>query len=145
MPERTGAASRSQPAPAPKHAVPAAPAAAAPAAAAAAAAAPAPPGSVRLALQFRENSWVEVYDAGGARLLYDLATAGTERALRASAPLSILLGNPSGVDLSVDGRPVRLGAPPRPDAPLRLSLDGSGRVLGVRAAGAAAGPVDARP
>jgi cytoskeleton protein RodZ len=109
---------------------------------------PAPPGSVRLGLQFRENSWVEIYDAGGARLLYELAAAGSEHALRGSAPLRILLGNPSGVDLSVDGRPVTFGEPPRGDAPLRLSLDGSGRVLEVRAtvtAGAASGPSGAHP
>jgi cytoskeleton protein RodZ len=116
----------------------------APAAPAGAAAA----GGVRLALQFRENSWVEIYDAGGARLLYELAPAGTERTLHGSAPLRILLGNPSGVDLSVDGRPVTFGEPPRADSPLRLSLDGSGHVLEVRAAmsaGAATGAAGAHP
>jgi cytoskeleton protein RodZ len=103
---------------------------------------------VRLALQFREDSWVEIYDASGARLFYDLAAAGTERALRGNAPLRILLGNPGGVDLSVDGRAVSFGEPPRGDLPLRLSLDGSGRVLEVRAAASAAAapvPAGARP
>ena len=106
------------------------------------------PGSVRLALQFRENSWVEIYDASGTRLAYELAAAGSERTLRGGAPLRILLGNPGGVNLAVDGRPVSFGEPVRGDSPLRLSLDGSGRVLEVRAAvtaGAAAGPVGARP
>jgi cytoskeleton protein RodZ len=110
-------------------------------------AAPAP-GSVRLALQFRENSWVEIYDANGARLLYELATAGSERTLHGGAPLRILLGNPGGVNLAVDGRPVTFGEPVRGDSPLRLSLDGSGRVLEVRAAvtaGAATGPAGNRP
>jgi cytoskeleton protein RodZ len=108
----------------------------------------APPGSVRLGLQFRENSWVEIYDSGGARLMYELAAAGSEHAMRGSAPLHILLGNPSGVDLSVDGRPVTFSEPPRGDSPLRLSLDGSGRVLEVRAAvtaGAAASASGAHP
>ena len=109
---------------------------------------PPAPGSVRLALQFRENSWVEIYDAAGARLLYELAAAGSERTLRGGAPLRILLGNPGGVNLAVDGRAVTFGEPPRADSPLRLSLDGSGRVLEVRAAvtaGAATGPAGARP
>jgi cytoskeleton protein RodZ len=91
---------------------------------------------------------VEIYDAGGARLLYELAPAGAQRALHGSAPLRILLGNPSGVDLAVDGRPVTFSEPPRGDSPLRLSLDGSGRVLEVRAAvtaGAATAPAGARP
>jgi cytoskeleton protein RodZ len=109
---------------------------------------PAAPGSVRLALAFREDSWVEIDDAGGARLLYELAHAGGERELRGSAPLRIVLGNPGGVDLAVDGRPVTFSEPPRADSPLRLSLDGSGRVLEVRAAvtaGDANGPAGVRP
>jgi cytoskeleton protein RodZ len=136
VPQRPAASASMLPAPALTRAVSTAPEAAA------------APGSVRIAMQFREDSWVEIYDAGGSRLLYDLAAAGTERALRGNAPLRILLGNPGGVDLSVDGRPVTFGEPPRGDLPLRLSLDGSGRVLEVRAAastGAAAGPADARP
>jgi cytoskeleton protein RodZ len=107
-----------------------------------------PPGNVRVALQFRENSWVEIYDAAGSRLLYELAAAGSERTLRGGAPLRILLGNPGGVNLAVDGRPVSFGEPPRADSPLRLSLDGSGRVLEVRAAvtaGAANAPAGVRP
>lgn len=99
-----------------------------------------PQASVQLSLQFRESSWVEIYDAAGQRLLYELGEAGSQRALHGSAPLRILLGNPSGVNLALDGHPVTFDQPPRGDSPLRLSLDGSGRVLEVRSAVTAARP-----
>ncbi len=94
--------------------------------------APAAAGTVRLALHFREDSWAEIYDAAGARLLYELGTAGSDRHLNGNPPLRILLGNPGGVALELDGRPVALSGDTPSDSPLRLSLDGSGRILEVR-------------
>jgi cytoskeleton protein RodZ len=88
---------------------------------------------VRLGLKFSQDSWAEIYDARGAKLIYELATAGSERHLSGVAPLRILLGNPEGVTLELDGRNVALGQSGR-SAPLRFALDGGGRVVEVPAA-----------
>jgi cytoskeleton protein RodZ len=107
---------------APPPSVPPTPASASPAAA-----------QVRLGLKFSQDSWTEIYDASGATLFYELATAGSERHLSGLAPLRILLGNPEGVTLELDGRTVALGQSAR-SAPLRFALDGGGRVIEVPAA-----------
>lgn len=102
---------------------------------------PLPGGHVRLQLQFNQDSWAEIYDANGTRLMFELGAAGTHRRLEGLAPLRILFGNPEGVTLSLDGHPVTLAAQPDNGMPLRFSLDGGGRVIEVRAAqDAAAAP-----
>jgi len=114
--------------------------------AAAGASAPADPptaatGQVRLGLKFNQDSWAEIYDANGSRLLYDLGSAGSVRRLAGQPPLRILLGNPEGVSLELDGRAVPLGGAADSSAPLRFSLDGGGRIIEVRAPqGAASAP-----
>ena len=60
---------------------------------------------VRIALSFEEDSWTEVSDGNGNSLYYDLATAGAAANLAGVPPLSFLLGNPGGVQLSINGQP----------------------------------------
>jgi cytoskeleton protein RodZ len=60
--------------------------------------------SSALVLHFTEDSWVEVYDANGARLFYDIGAAGTTRKLTGVAPVRVVLGNAAGVTLEFDGR-----------------------------------------
>ena len=68
-------------------------------------AAPVPgPGQVSLQLRFAADSWVEIVDGSGKAVVYDLDKAGTERTITATAPLSVTLGNASGVAISVNGR-----------------------------------------
>ena len=69
------------------------------------------PGQVSLQLSFSADSWVEVFDGSGKAVLYDLGKAGSVRTITANAPLSVTLGNASGVTVTVNGR--RLPAPPR--------------------------------
>jgi cytoskeleton protein RodZ len=88
---------------------------------------------VDLGLKFRHGSWAEIYDAAGTRLFSDFGSAGTERRLNGTAPLSILLGNASAVSLEVDGHPVSLGASATGGAALRFSLDGGGHLFDVQA------------
>ena len=51
---------------------------------------------------------MEIYDAHGATLYHDFGSAGSERRVSGAAPLRVLLGNPDGVTLEVDGHPVAL-------------------------------------
>lgn len=59
-----------------------------------------------LSLHFAEDSWTEVYDAHGERLLYDIGSANSTRTVSGVPPLKIVLGNPVVVSLELDGRPV---------------------------------------
>jgi len=59
---------------------------------------------VRLVLEFTEQSWVEVTDASGRRLMFDFGQPGTTRALEGQAPLNVLLGFAPGVSLTVNGQ-----------------------------------------
>ena len=80
-----------------------------------------------LQLSFVADSWVEIYDGSGKAVLYDLGTAGTQRALSATGPLSITLGNAPAVALQVNGRAVTVPAPPGGQTVARFSIgpDGS--------------------
>ena len=59
-----------------------------------------------LTLRFAGESWVEVRDARGERLVYRLAAAGEERSVSGEAPFRIVLGNAPGVEAELNGEPV---------------------------------------
>jgi cytoskeleton protein RodZ len=65
---------------------------------------PAPARDTRLKLNLTNDSWVEVYDARGERLFYDVASAGSVQSVSGRGPLRVVLGNASGVTVEVDGR-----------------------------------------
>ncbi len=58
----------------------------------------------RLVLQTREESWVEVRDAAGIRLLYETLPAGRTVSVEGRAPLSVFLGNVDGVRVEFNGK-----------------------------------------
>ena len=73
---------------------------------AAASAPPVPPAAeITLDLSLSGDSWVEVYDASGERLYYDLAQQGSTVHVRGPAPLRVFLGDSQSVDVRVDGKP----------------------------------------
>ena len=59
---------------------------------------------VRLSLQFREESWVEISDAN-QRLLFGLQREGRHRDLAGEPPFRFLIGNAAGVDLRINDEP----------------------------------------
>lgn len=63
---------------------------------------------VRLRLSFSADSWVELYDADGRRLYFDLGPANSVRSFSATAPVRVLLGNADGVQLELNGQAVAL-------------------------------------
>lgn len=101
------------------------------AAAPAAAAEPAPvvaeSGPVELVLEFSEPSWVEVYDAAGAKLMFDIGQPGAPRTLSGSAPLTVLLGKATAVQVTVDGQRIVVPRRAGRDA-ARFSVDAGGAV-----------------
>jgi cytoskeleton protein RodZ len=103
------AAPSNAPAPAPvaAPAAKAAPAAVvAPATPAASAAVPA--GAVRLKFSFAQESWVEVTDKNGQKLMSSRNAGGSEREAAGVPPLTVVIGNASHVKLSANGKAVEL-------------------------------------
>lgn len=58
-----------------------------------------------LALVFNDESWVEVTDARGDRLVYRLAKAGMSRTVTGAAPFTVQLGYVPGVEIFYNGVP----------------------------------------
>ncbi len=96
---------RSGPPPAEASALASRPAAAAPAPAPEAVAPALSDTTQRLRLRFSADSWVEISDGTGRRLMFDLGRAGQERTLTGEAPFSILLGYAPGVEIEYNGEP----------------------------------------
>ena len=86
---------------------------------------------VRLAIRFNQDSWTEIYDARGSTLFHDFGGAGTERRVTGMAPLRVLLANPDGVSIELDGHPVALKPAAESGTPQRFVLDSAGRTSEV--------------
>lgn len=67
-----------------------------------------PAGVKRLKLTFGKESWVTIKDADGATVMNQLNPAGTEKTVEAKAPLSLVVGNASGVTATLDGERFKL-------------------------------------
>lgn len=52
-----------------------------------------------------QASWIEVYDAAGKKLFYNLAPAGDKLALSGTGPLDVFIGNAPGVSIELNGAP----------------------------------------
>jgi cytoskeleton protein RodZ len=86
------------------------------------------PGEARLALKFSDVSWVEVYDAGGRRLLAGLGPPDSARILSGAPPLRVVLGNAPAVAMQLNGHPVTLDGLVHRDHSARFVLDAAGHV-----------------
>jgi cytoskeleton protein RodZ len=64
--------------------------------------------TVRIDLSFEQDSWVEIYDARDARLMYAMGRAGSSRSVEGEPPLRVFLGYAGGVTVRVDGKPFEL-------------------------------------
>jgi cytoskeleton protein RodZ len=84
-------------------------------------------GQAQLALKFSAASWVEVYDAGGRRLLHGVQSADSARTLAGAAPLRVVLGNAPAVALQVNGQAVTLAGLVHHDGSAHVLIDRSGR------------------
>lgn len=84
---------------------------------------PAPPtGRGRLVLRFEEDSWVEIIDAGGERLLVGLMRKGSERRIEGATPVRVFLGNAPGVRVTFNGQPMDMSGDTRADNTARFTV-----------------------
>jgi cytoskeleton protein RodZ len=63
-------------------------------------------GSVRVRLEYSDASWTEIYDATGARLMFNLGEIGRVRSVSGVPPLRVTLGHASAVAVQVNERSV---------------------------------------
>lgn len=82
--------------------------AAAPAVTPAVTPAPAASASNALVLTVRQDSWIEVRSAGGKSLFSRLMKAGQIETVTVTEPATLVVGNPSGVDVTLRGAPLAM-------------------------------------
>jgi len=75
-----------------------------------------------LAFVFDKESWVEVRDGHGHRLMWQLNPAGSRQTVNGVPPLSLVVGNADNVHLQLNNRPVDLAAHTEIDV-ARLTLE----------------------
>lgn len=63
-------------------------------------------GGVEVRLEFSGDSWTEVVDATGARLMYGMGSPGRVRTLTGVPPLQVTLGSVSAVKMQINGEAV---------------------------------------
>jgi cytoskeleton protein RodZ len=90
--------------------------------------------TIAITLHFTSDSWAEVYDAHGERLLYDIGAADSVRKLSGLAPLRVVLGNAPGVALEVNGHAIPVPSGDTHDGSAQFQVSRSGRVLASRLA-----------
>lgn len=83
--------------------------------------------SVSMRLEFTDESWAEVYDANGTRLLFGMGTPQRVRTLTGTPPIQVTLGAASAVNLQVNGESVVI---PRRDGreSARFTIDADGNL-----------------
>jgi cytoskeleton protein RodZ len=83
----------------------------------------APPVTIPLEFAFEQESWSEVTDARGERLLFGLSSAGRNVTVRGEPPFAIVLGNANAVRLTVDGQPYEIPTVGRQGNLARFAVD----------------------
>ncbi|MEQ8660227.1 MAG: DUF4115 domain-containing protein, partial [Gammaproteobacteria bacterium] len=68
------------------------------------------PGDGALVISTREEAWIDVSDASGRRLFFDIARAGRELTLEGAPPYTLVIGNSPAVSVRYRGEDVDLGA-----------------------------------
>ena len=82
-----------------------------------------PSDSDHLHFKLTADSWIKVVDVTGATLFEQIKTRGTEQIVTGKKPLSIVLGNASGVNLTYNGTEVDIPSYRRQDGTARFTLE----------------------
>jgi hypothetical protein len=77
-----------------------------------------------------------VYDARGERLLFDVGSADSTRTVSGMPPLRVVLGNPTGVALELNGRPLSMPESAARNVSIEFQINRSGHVAPARLAAA---------
>jgi cytoskeleton protein RodZ len=88
-----------------------------------------PAGQIDVVLTYTADSWTEVYDATGRKLLYGLSDGPATRRVEGVPPLSVMLGNASDVSVEVGGHAESISRFVRSDHTARFLIAADGRAL----------------
>ena len=86
----------------------------------------APALAIPLEFAFEGESWAEVTDARGERLIFGLNAAGRRLTVRGEPPFAIVLGDANAVRLTVDGEPYPIPTTGREGNLARFAVDIAG-------------------
>lgn len=86
-------------------------------------------GEIDATFKYSADSWTEVYDATGRRLLYGMSTGPASRQLEGVPPLSVMLGDADAVTIEVGGHEAAISRFVRSDHTARFLIAADGRVL----------------
>jgi len=81
-----------------------------------------PAGSDQLKIAVNADSWVEISDANGHRLLYTLIRASQKFNLTGKAPFTVFFGNGYGVEVTFNGEEVDLISRVKDDNTVKLQI-----------------------
>jgi cytoskeleton protein RodZ len=73
-------------------------------------------------LHFMRESWVEIRDRSGRKIFSQLNAPGTDQVVSGLPPLTLIVGNANGVQLTHNEQPVNLGPHTKVDV-ARLTLE----------------------
>lgn len=90
---------------------------------------PPPPRPTELTLRFASDSWVEVYDSAGNRLFYDVGSANSVKSVSGPPPLRVLVGNPEGVAIEVNGQSATVPTLGNQGSGVTFIINRAGRVV----------------
>ena len=79
--------------------------------------------SGNLYFKFIADSWVKVVDAKGVALFEQLMKGGSEQIVVGKRPLSIVIGNASGVNLTYNDKEINISSYKRRDGTARFTLE----------------------
>ena len=80
-------------------------------------------GAADIVINSTADAWVEILDAGGARLFYNLVRPGNEVRITGKRPYGLVIGNAPAVRLAFEGRKIDL-APLARDGVVKTTLGG---------------------
>jgi cytoskeleton protein RodZ len=79
-------------------------------------------GTSQIRMTFEGESWVEIKDVSGTTIFSRLNAAGTERVIKGTPPLTVVVGNAHGVKLTYRDKAIDLGPHTRVDV-ARIMLE----------------------
>lgn len=84
---------------------------------------PVVPAAAPLQMTITADTWVDIRDARGKKLVYNLLRAGRKINIDGQPPLKLFFGNGHGVELRWKGQPVDLASRIRADNTVRITLE----------------------
>lgn len=90
------------------------------------------PGDDVLVIRSNADSWTEIEDANGQRLLFQLVRAGDYHQLQGRAPFRIFLGNAPSVEIAVNSQSINLSAHIRQNNIAHVLVKGNATAQTVR-------------